>query len=52
MKRKMEKKQNAIFWDYILWGLKKAREKFGIEGIEYVIQRKFTNLSEKIEDEP
>ncbi|MCD6133623.1 MAG: nucleotidyl transferase AbiEii/AbiGii toxin family protein [Deltaproteobacteria bacterium] len=38
--------------DYILWGFKKVREKFGIEGIEYVIQRKFTNLPEKIEDEP
>lgn len=38
--------------NYILWGLKKVKEKFGIEGIEYVIQRKFTNLSEKMEDEP
>jgi predicted nucleotidyltransferase component of viral defense system len=38
--------------DYILWGLKKAKEKFGIGGIEYIIQRKFVNVPDKIEDEP
>ena len=33
--------------DYILWGLEKAKEKFGIDGIEYIIQRKFVNLPDK-----
>ncbi|GAB6888934.1 hypothetical protein JCM13304A_24340 [Desulfothermus okinawensis JCM 13304] len=38
--------------DYILWGFKKVKEKFGIDGVEYIIQRKFVNLPDKIKDEP
>ena len=33
--------------DYIFRGLEKAKEKFGIGGIEYIIQRKFINLPDK-----
>jgi len=38
--------------DFLLFGLKEAQKKFGIRGIEFIVQRKFLNLPEKIEDVP
>ena len=38
--------------DYIIRGLEKAKEKFGIAGIEYIIQRKLANLPKSLENLP
>ena len=37
---------------YILWGVEKAKEKFGIDGLQYIIQRRLINPPENLEDIP
>lgn len=38
--------------DYILWGIKKAKEKFQIDGVQYIIQKKMINVSDSLENVP
>ncbi len=38
--------------DHILWGLAKVKEKFGIEGVQYIIQRKLVSLPNDLENMP
>lgn len=37
---------------YLFWGLEKVKEKFGIDGAQYIIQRKFANVPENLENVP
>lgn len=43
---------NAKGINYILWGLAKVRKKFGIDGVQYIIQRKLANLQNDLENIP
>ncbi len=38
--------------DYILWGLEKVKEKFQVDGVQYIIQRKFMDLPKNLENMP
>ena len=37
---------------YLLWGLKKVKEKFGIDGAEYIIQRRLITVPKELENLP